>query len=182
MSVDLIKSISIDPIRKSIRVTSACNNVTPRRYATWNPLPDGGHFTFESWMEAFARDCFGGSAQFLPSCESKAHEAYLRTCAEMGGDWAYAHKLCGEDFEHDYYKQFRDEWCKKFIDFCLSGKRDPRKFAMTRYGRTVTISVRRSPYGGLTGHYRYTDKPKAVSWTRKERYIKELDGFDAVEV
>lgn len=90
MSVDLVKSISIDPVAKTISITSASNNVTPRIYDKWDPLGKGSPFTFESWLRAFARDCFGGSAQFLPSCESFAHEAYLRTCEEMHGDWRQA--------------------------------------------------------------------------------------------
>lgn len=180
MSVDLIKSISIDPIRRTVSVTSAANNVTPRIYESWNPLGNGSPFTFESWLEAFASDCFGGSAQFLPSCESLAHEAYLRTCQEMGGDWSYAYQAW--TFDSPKYDDFKERWVARFIELVLSGTRDKRKFNITRNGRPVTVSVRRSRYGGLAGSYRYVDRPKAVSWVRQAVICKELPEFGSVPV
>lgn len=180
MSYEIIKNISINSTKQTISVTSASNNVTPRRYETWNPLKSG-HFTFDSWMKAFASDCFGGSSQFLPSCESKAHEAYLRTCEKMGGDWGYAYNKFGA-IDGPEYDAFKDEWCEHFIDFCLNGTRDDRKFVMTRYGRPVRLTVRRGRYGGLSGHYRYIDNPKPVSWIKKTICLRELTDFDAKEV
>lgn len=178
MSVDLVKSININPACKTISITSACNNVTPRRYETWNPLGEGSPFTFETWLRAFASDCFGGSAQFLPSCESKAHEAYLRTCEEMGGDWGYAYNVWGV-LDGPEYDAFKQAWCDKFIDFVLNGARDARKFHMTRGGRSVSVYVRRGQHGGLAGHYRYTNNPKTVTWIRQQVIRTKLSGFDA---
>ena len=179
MSVDLIKSISIDPIRKTVRVTSACNNVTPRTYDAWDPLK-GGHFTFDTWLDALASDCFGGSAQFLPSCESKAHEAYLVACEKMGGDWRYAYNAFGS-FDDGRYEAFKQGWMNIFIDFVLTGTRDTRKFHMTRRGQTVNVYVRRSQHGGVTGHYRYTASPKKVSWIRQQVIRTNFGEFDSVE-
>lgn len=180
MSVDLIKSISIDPIRKTVSVTSAANNVTPRTYESWNPLGSGSPFTFESWLEAFASDCFGGSSQFLPSCESLAHEAYLKTCDEMGGDWSYAYQAW--TFYSPMYDDFKKCWCEKFIGYILADKRDRRKFHMTCGGHTVNVYVRRSPYGGLSGHYRYSSYPKSVSWIRQAVIRRNWAKFDSVAI
>ena len=180
MSYDIIKSISINPVKRTISVTSASNNVTPRIYGSWDPLK-GGHFTFETWMDAFASDCFGGSAQFLPSCESKAHEAYLRACEQMGGDWSYAYRVLGT-LDGPEYEQFKSEWCDIFINFCLNGKRDTRKFVMTRYGRPVSVSIRRGQYGGVSGHYRYTSNPRPVSWVKKTICEREFADFAAESV
>ena len=167
MSVKLIKSIGINPVSKTISVTSAYNNITPRRYETWNPLASS-HFTFETWLDAFASDCFGGSAQFLPSCESKAHEAYLWACIAMGGDWSYAYNTFGE-MDGPEYTEFERKWCKEFVSFCLYGKHDTRRYIMTRNNRPVNLSVRKGRYGGLFGHYCYVDDPKrakTVSWIK----------------
>lgn len=180
MSYDIIKHISINPDTKTISVTSAANNVTPRRYESWNPLKSG-YFTFETWLDAFASDCFGGSAQFLPSCESKAHEAYLYTCEKLGGDWHYAYNRYGT-LDGAEYDKFKKAWCDTFIDFILNGKRDTRKFVLTRNGRDVRLYVRRGAYGGLAGHYRYTSDPKPVSWVRRTVCLHGLTGFDAREV
>lgn len=180
MSVELVKSVSINPIHRTISVTSASNNVTPRTYGTWNPLGDKSPFTFESWLRAFASDCFDGSSQFLPSCESLAHEAYLRTCQEMGGDWCQTYERY--DFDSAEYADFKERWCSRFIELVLSGSRDRRKFNITRNGRPVTVSVRRSRYGGLVGSYRYANHPKAVSWIRQAVICGELSGFESVPV
>lgn len=180
MSVDIIKNISINSDKRTISVTSAANNVTPRHYETWYPLK-GGHFTFDTWLEALASDCFNGSAQFLPSCESKAHEAYLYACEKMGGDWRYAYNRFGA-IDGPEYDAFREGWRRVFLDFLLAGERDTRKFVMSCNGRPVNLSVRRGRYGDLTGSYRYTTAPKPVSWIRKTVITREFSKFVATEV
>lgn len=179
MSYDIVKSVSIDPVSRTVNIVSAANNVTPRTYESWNPLRDGSPFTFDTWLEAFASDCFGGSAQFLPSCESKAHEAYLVACDRMGGDWRAAYNRYGE-LTGDDYESFKRDWMRVFIDFILTGERDRRKFHMTVNGRTVTVSIRRGVYGNLTGCYRYTMTPKAVSWIRQRVITAGLPEFKSV--
>ena len=176
MSYEIIQSVTINFDRKQVSIRSAANNITPRTYETWHPQVDGA--AFEQWLGYFARDCFGGSAQFLPSCESKAHEAYLRACDEMGGAWSYAYHKFG-DLSSPEYKDFEEQWCRIFIDFLRDGERDGGRYYITKNGRRVTIRIRRGCYGGLSGHYSYPTNPKTVSWIRQRVITGELPEFES---
>lgn len=174
MSYEIIKSVTINFDRRQASICSAPNNVFPRTYETWRPQVSGQGF--DQWLGYFAHDCFGGSAQFLPSCESKAHEAYLRACDEMGGAWKRAYERFG-DLSSPEYKAFEDEWCEKFVAFLRHGERDRGRYYITKNGRRVTVKVRRGRYGQLAGHYTYPTTPKSVSWIRQRVITHELPEF-----
>lgn len=180
MAVTIVKRVSIDPTRRRVSMASALSNLPPREYDTWHPLDHG--IAFDEWLETFARDCFDGSVEFLPSCESKAHEAYLRTCEQLGGAYEYAH----DNFEIDgfEYEAFRKGWCDIFIDFILFGERDTRKFIISHDGYDVTISIRHDDNSlhGLSAQYTETRWPKPVSWIKKTLIVRSFRDFAAREV
>lgn len=180
MAVEIVKRVSIDPGRRSVSMASALSNLPSRDYDTWSPLNHG--VTFDEWLDTFARRCFDGSVEFLPSCESKAHEAYLCTCGQMGGAYGYA----SDNFDIDgpEFETFRQEWCDSFIDFILYGKRDTRKFLISHDGYDVTISIRRDENSlhGLSAQYRYTTLPQPVSWIKKTLIMRGFHEFEAREV
>ena len=105
MGIEIVKRVSIDPIRHFISITSTRSDFVPRDYDTWHPL-ERGDYTFDEWLADFARGYFDEFVEFLPSCESKAHEAYLRTCERMGGTRQYAFDSF-DDIDGPEFETFR---------------------------------------------------------------------------
>lgn len=178
MSTEILKSVTIKPEKRTAHVVSACSNVTPRTYSGWDPIGPG--MDFDKWVRALASDLFGGMARFLPSCESWAHEAYLRTCDEMG-DWRRAYEATG-DLLGTEYEEYRKAWCDRYVDILLNGRPDRRKFVLTHNGIPVTIGIRSDCYGSLSGRIRRTSCPKEVSWIRQRICTSSFRGVGAQPV
>ena len=180
MGYEIAKTATVDFKNEVIRVTSTCSN-DDGGYHTWGT--EGGcprwlDATFDECLKELASICFEGILQFLPSCESKAHEAYLKTCDEMGGDWHYADEKYGMGTPE--YEAFEEEWREKFISFLRDGERDKRKFVMLRHGRTITLRTRLDKWHSLTYTGRYTNSPKSVSWIRQRVIANEYPEFEAI--
>lgn len=178
MSVETVKNLSIDFKNKKIRICSASSNVVPKTYETWD-VPCDDDAAFNERLEAVARDCFGGSMRFLPSSDCKAHEAYIRACDELGGDWRYAART-GLDWDSAEYADFRCRWIESFISFLRDGKRDRKRYYLTRRGTPVNVRARCDSRGFFNGGRTYaTSSPKPLSFV-KARVLS--DSFDELEV
>ena len=140
MSYEIIKRITFNEKNRTVSICGCPNNVSPRTYHAFDPLH--GEHDYEDFKRWFAEDLFDGQAEFLPSCRSKARDAYLSACAKLNvplsdcSDWAChplysaANRMFPHTMRYDYgedafrydpqdararYEQFRETWCDTFV-------------------------------------------------------------------
>lgn len=133
MSYEIIKYVTFDEKRKTVKIACCSNNVVPKTYEPWCPTDAG--YGYSEWKRMFAGSLFDGSAKFQPSCKSKAKRAYDQVNAVLGivgcEPWSYARRKF--PFEIDYgnypscktqadeeirlqYEKFRERWEALFLD------------------------------------------------------------------
>lgn len=147
MTCFVIKSIDINPEARTVRAVVADTNDYPRAYGEQDPLANGTGF--DEWVDTFANQLFGGYMLFHPACEDKAHEAYLKTCEKLGGDFRYAVDERGLRTVSPEYREFKQEWVDTFKGFLFDGQRDERKFVVKFFGRPIEFGFRLDEEGEL---------------------------------
>lgn len=134
MSYEIIKYVTFDERKKTIKMASCSNNVMPKSYEPWCPTDSG--YGYSEWKRMLAGSLFGGSAKFQKSCKSKAKRAYDKANELLGivgcEPWVYAQRKYpferdyGENFPHGktpadeemrlQYEAFQDCWEGVFLD------------------------------------------------------------------
>lgn len=161
MGVKLVKSMSV---RKDvITITSAdCNN-KPRKYVKQTIACDDENALKET-VEKIATKLFLCELRFLPSCDSKCHEAYIRTNDSMGGDSTY---LLSQDVipDTDEWHAFQSDWVEHFTYFVLHGKHETGKYILLHDFVPITAQIRTDHLGNVDGmRYTNTSVPKIVNY------------------
>lgn len=161
MGVKLVKSMSV---RKDvITITSADCDDKPRKY-TKQVIACSNEEALQESVMRVATSLFMCELRFLPSCDSKCHEAYIRTNDSMGGDSAY---LLSQDVvpNTDEWLAFQDDWVEHFAHFALHGRHETGKYVLLHDFVPVTVRIHTDHHGNVDGlRYASTNMPKIVSY------------------
>ena len=141
MSYEIIKRITFNEKTKDVSICGESSNCTPKLYnSVFHPLRSGSDVDYEGFKRYFAESLFDGSAEFQPSCKSKAKVAYDRAnkafnvaltpysthplyhAAQRQFPHIRRYNPGSGCFEYEpedmraAYESFRDAWCDCFVE------------------------------------------------------------------
>lgn len=129
MSYTIIKSVTFDERKKEFHLTGCSNNVSPRRYYRDYWIPS--HMDYEKWKVFLAEQLWGGSAVFLPSCNSKAKRAYEIAYRDTSSDRAAVYQKNGGSWHMEDMVPVYDKYLRLFLK-ALNALIDPRFARLNR--------------------------------------------------